>query len=140
MRDNAASFANGDNTRFTSSNICDFILLDDNTKTLFLIECKSTKSTSIPLTMLRENQINGLLEADKHNLITGLLVNFRNDNNDTFFVSISKFINMMKNSNKKSFNVKDLENINAIRILSNKKRTRYKYDIEKFMNEVITHN
>ena len=38
LRDNASSFANGTNTRFTSSNICDFILFDDMSKTLFLLE------------------------------------------------------------------------------------------------------
>ena len=137
LRDNASSFANGDNTRFTSSNICDFILLDDNTKTLFLIECKSTKSTSLSLSMLRENQIKGLFEATKHNLVAGLLVNFRNKDNDTFFIPIQEFINMLDTLNKKSFNLKDLENINAIRISSSKKRTRYSYDIAKFIKEVI---
>lgn len=115
-------------------------MFDDNTKTLFLVECKSTKSTSIPLTMLRENQISGLLEADKHNLIAGLLVNFRNDNNDTFFVTIQSFVNMMETLNKKSFNIKDLENIDAIRIMSSKKRTRYKYNVENFINEVVIHD
>ena len=64
LRDNASSFANGTNTRFTSSNICDFILFDDMSKTLFLLECKSTKGTSVSLSMLRDNQIKGLKEAD----------------------------------------------------------------------------
>lgn len=140
LRDNASSFANGENTRFASSNICDFILLDDNSKTMFLIECKSTKSSSIPLTMIRDNQIKGLSDAGKHNLIAGLLINFRNENNDTFFIPIQKFINMTNNTSKKSFNIKDLESINAIRVLSNKKRTRYNYQIDKFIKEVLTHN
>lgn len=137
LRDNASSFSNGTNTRFTSSNICDFILLDDLTKTLFLIECKSTKSTSVPLTMIRENQINGLLEASKHNLVAGILVNFRNADNDTFFLTISKYKNITENLNKKSFNIKDLINANAIRVGSTKKRTRYTYHIRDFIKEAI---
>lgn len=136
LRDNASSFANGTNTRFTSSNICDYILLDDITKTLFLIECKSTNGTSIPLAMIRENQIEGLKEASNHNLVAGLLVNFRNKRNDTFFILIDKYLKMMETLNKKSFNIHDLENISAARIESEKKRTRYRYNINKMIKEL----
>lgn len=104
-------------------------MLDDMTRTLFLIECKSTKSTSMSLKMLRDNQINGLQEASKHNLVAGILVNFRNENNDTFFISINEFVDMINKINKKSFNVKDLESIGAIRIESTKKRTRHTYNL-----------
>ena len=136
LRDNASSFANGTNTRFTSSNICDYILLDDTTKTLFLVECKSTNGTSIPLNMIRDNQIEGLKNASKHNLVAGLLVNFRNEKNDTFFIKIDRYLNMMKSLNKKSFNIHDIEEINAIRIESEKKRTRYRYNIKKMIKEL----
>lgn len=111
-------------------------MLDDNSKTLYLLELKSTKSTSIPLNMIRQNQIDGLLEASKHMLKAGIIANFRNENNDTFFIPIDCFINMIENINKKSFNIKDLENANAIRICSSKKRTRYRYDIDKFIKGV----
>lgn len=135
LRDNASSFSGGANTRFTSSNICDYIMLDDNSKTLFLLELKSTKNTSISLSMIRQNQIDGLLEASKHNLIAGFLVNFRNENNDTFFIDIGKFVEMLSGLNKKSFNVADLITYNAIRVESVKKRTRYKYDIAKLIEK-----
>ena len=136
LRDNASSFANGTNTRFTSSNICDYILLDDITKTLFLVECKSTNGTSIPLTMIRENQIEGLKDASKHNLVAGLLVNFRNEKNDTFFILMDKYLEMIESLNKKSFNIHDLEEIGATRIESEKKRTRYRYNINKMIKEL----
>lgn len=136
LRDNASSFANGDNTRFTSNNICDYIMLDDKTRTLFLIECKSTKNTSIPLSMVRDNQIKGLKEASEHDLVAGFLINFRNKDNDTFFVLIDEFLDMIGSINKKSFNIKDLENIGAIKIENNKKRTRYTYNIQKMINEL----
>lgn len=90
--------------------------------------------------MIRENQIKGLLEASEHCLIAGLLINFRNENNDTFFISISQFQNMIENLNKKSFNKEDLKNAKAIKILSNKKRTRYTYDIKNFIKEVIVND
>ena len=106
------------------------------TRTLYLIECKSTKGTSVPLSMIRNNQIEGLQEASKHNLVAGILVNFRNENNDTFFILIDEFIDMMNSINKKSFNIKDLESIGATRVEITKKRTRYTYNIEKLVGEL----
>lgn len=136
LRDNASSFSRGANTRFTSSNICDYIMYCDNTKDLFLIECKSTKSPAMSISMIRENQVEGLKDAAKHNLIAGFLVNFRNENNDTFFITIEKYTNMIENISKKSFNVKDLKLFGAIRVKCNKKRTRYNYDIKKMIDEI----
>ena len=136
LRDNASAFAGGENTRFTSSNICDYLLLDDKTRTLFLVECKSTKGTSIPLSMIRDSQIDGLKEASKHQLVAGLLVNYRNENNDTFFILIDEYLDLIESLGKKSFNVKDLIDIGATRIESEKKRTRYKYNIEKMIREL----
>jgi penicillin-binding protein-related factor A (putative recombinase) len=82
--------------------------------------------------MIRQNQIDGLLKASKHELIAGFLFNFRNKNNDTFFMLADDFCDMMEWIEKKSFNIKDLENKEngAIRVDSTKKRTRYTYDIE----------
>lgn len=136
LRDNASSFAGGQNTRFASSNICDFILLNDATKTLYLLELKSTKNTSLPLSMIRDNQIKGLQEASKHQLVGGLIVNFRNECNDTFFIAIDEFVHMIDTLNKKSFNISDLQSYNAIKIGCEKKRTRYKYNVEEFCNSV----
>lgn len=134
LRDNAASFGQSSSTRFASSNICDYIAYDDVSRILFLWELKSTKNTSIPLSMIRENQKKSLIEASKHNLVAGFICNFRNENNDTFFIEICDFVNMVENLNKKSFNIADLKNNNAIRINSFKKRTRYTYDIQSLIN------
>ena len=136
LRDNASSFSGGTNTRFASTNICDYIAFDDITRTLFLWELKSTKGTSIPLNMIRQNQIDGLLEASKHNLVAGFILNFRNENNDTFFITIDEFIDLTKSINKKSFNVKDLESIGAIHIESTKKRTRYTYNMSDLIYKI----
>lgn len=136
LRDNASSFANGSATRFTSSNICDYLLFDDISKTLFLIECKSTQGSSVPLSMIRDNQTKGLVDASKHNLIAGILINFRNDTNNTYFISIDNYVKMVNDINKKSFNIKDLLANNAIEIYSSKKRTRYTYDIQEMINKM----
>ena len=136
LRDNASSFAGGDKTRFTSSNICDCIIFDDKTRTLFLLECKSTKGTSIPLTMIRKNQVEGLAEAGRHYLVAGLLVNFRNESNDTFFIMIDDYIEMIDSIDKKSFNIKDLIANGAVRVECDKKRSRWKYNIEKLIKDM----
>ena len=86
--------------------------------------------------MIRQNQIDGLLESSKHNLVAGLIINFRNEYNDTFFITIDEFVDMTSSLNKKSFNVKDLESIGAIRIESTKKRTRYTYNISDLIKEI----
>lgn len=85
--------------------------------------------------MIRQNQIDGLLEASKHNLVAGLIINFRNENNDTFFILIDEFVDMINSINKKSFNIKDLESIGATRVESTKKRTRHTYNIENLVKE-----
>ncbi len=43
---------------------------------------------------------------------------------------------MINSIKKKSFNINDLENFGATKIESNKKRTRYTYDIQKMINEL----
>lgn len=86
--------------------------------------------------MLRDNQIKGLQEASKHNLVAGMLINFRNENNDTFFITIDEFTDMMRSINKKSFNIKDLESIGATHVESMKKRTRYTYNLKKMIEEL----
>lgn len=140
LRDNASSFAKGTNTRFTSSNICDYIAYDDLSRTLFLWELKSTGGTSIPLKMIRQNQIDGMLDASKHNLVAGFLFNYRDKNNDTFFMSINDFVGMLGIIQKQSFNVKDLLSNGAIRIENTKKRTRYTYNIQKLINDIKLEN
>ena len=133
LRDNAASFGKGSNTRFTSYNMCDYIMWDDNTKTFYCLELKSTKSTSFSLHCIRNNQIKELTEASKHDLIAVFIVNFINENNDTYFIEISDFNNMIKETQKKSFNIKDLERYNATYIKSKLKKTNYGYDVQDFV-------
>ena len=86
--------------------------------------------------MIRENQRKGLIEASQHCLVAGLLVNFRNANNDTFFILIDDYIDMVDNLDKKSFNIKDLMENGAVRVECDKKRSRWKYNIEKLINEM----
>ena len=135
LRDNAASFGGSTNTRFASSNICDYIMYHNKTRTLYLLEMKSTKSSSIPYTMIRDNQIKELTESSKHMLVAGFILNYREKQNATYFMLIDDFNDMKSELKKKSFNIEDLEKYGAIKINSTKKRTRYVYDIDGFIRE-----
>ncbi|MBQ0036828.1 MAG: hypothetical protein KBT35_07930 [Firmicutes bacterium] len=145
FNDNAASFGGSNNTRFTSTNECDYELFDPESRTLYFLELKSTLSS---LTFWREdfdgksfnikrNQILGLSKFSKYeNTVCGLVINFRSKElNDTFFVYIDEFVKYTNQLNKKSINYNDVIKMSPIKVQCNKKITRYKYDIDKFINE-----
>ena len=94
LRDNAASFSGSTNTRFASSNVCDYIMFHNKTRTLYLLEMKSTKSSSIPYTMIRDNQIKELTESSKHTLVAGFIFNYREKQNATYFMLIDDYNDM----------------------------------------------
>lgn len=145
LNDNAASWGNGTQTRFTSTNECDFLLFDCNTRTLNALELKTTSGS---LTYWREdfeekgkkknyqikkNQILGLEKWSKYLMNCGLIINFRNKDNRTFYIPINEFIKYTSTLNKKSINIDDVLNMNPIEIENTLMRTNYKYDIDKFL-------
>lgn len=83
--------------------------------------------------MIRKNQIEGLDKANNHILIAGFIFNFREKDNATFFMNIENFLQMQNDTSKKSFNIEDLNNYGALLISNSRKRTRYHYDIGKFI-------
>lgn len=149
FNDNAASFGCGSNTRFTSTNECDYELFDTKSRTLYFLELKTTlgsltywkeefddktKKTSF---QIKKNQIIGLSKFSKYNnTVCGFLINFRDtDTNNTYFIRIDDFLIYTNSINKKSINEKDVQNMNPIIIECKKMRTRYRYDIDKFIKE-----
>lgn len=147
LNDNAASWNNGTNSRFTSTNECDFILFNYKTKTLYALELKTTINS---LTFwrkdfeedgkkknfnIKKNQILGLKKWSKYWMNCGLVLNFRNKDNRTFFVTIDDFLNYTDKLDKKSINMNDVLQMNPIEIENKLMRTNYKYDLEKFLDE-----
>lgn len=148
LNDNAASWAGGANTRFTSRNECDYLLFDNNTRTLYALEMKSTKGTSFTFWredyedktkqqsfMIKKNQIQGLEKWSKHTMNCGFVFNLRSKNNNTYYVDIKDFINYSSTLDKKSINENDILQMNPIFIDNKIKRVRYGYDIEKFLQD-----
>jgi recombination protein U len=85
---------------------------------------------------IKRHQILGLRNASKYkNTICGFIINFRKVNK-TFFLSINQFDEMIKGLNKKSFNLDDTIQAGAILIEQTIKRTHYKYNIDKFINDM----
>ena len=148
LNDNAASWGNGTQTRFTSTNECDFLLFDCNSRTLSALELKTTSGS---LTYWREdfendgkkhsfqikkNQILGLQKWSRFLMNCGFIINFRNKENRTFFVSIDDFLEYTSTLNKKSINMDDVLKMNPIEIESSLLRTNYRYNIDKFLKEI----
>ena len=144
LNDSASSWNGGNGTRFTTTNECDFIMFDDNTRTLYGLELKSTIGS---LTYWREdfeskekkssfnikkNQIKGLQKFSKHLGVYGFVINFRNKSNKTYFVAVDEFVNYTNNLSKKSINIDDVLQMKPIEIESTLMRTNYKYDLQEF--------
>lgn len=147
LNDSPQAFKQSNLTRFTPQTPCDYIAFDTISRTLYCWELKSTKSKSISFDdinsdkeqgkMIHKHQILSLKNfAEFSNVKAGFLFNFRDEKNNmerTYYQDIIDFINMINKINKKSFNEIDLILNNAIKILGEKKRVNYVWDINGFL-------
>ena len=153
LNDAPQVFSKSNLTKFTKKNACDFILFDTNNRILIPIELKTTKYRSMSFddincddeqnNMIHKHQILGLMEFSKYdNVIPGFCFNFRDEKNDCercYFQRIEDFNCMIKQINKKSFNELDLLSVgNAIKIQGERKRSRYRWNIESLLNDITT--
>lgn len=85
--------------------------------------------------MIKKNQIKGLLESAQYKgVVSGFLLNFRRTNH-TYYFSINDFVELTSQLDKKSFNEDDVINHNGYLIEQELKRTNYKYNIQKFIDD-----
>lgn len=149
LKDTAQSYNNSKQTRFAWNNPCDFFVYNGISGQLFAIECKSTKYKSISFQvdksddsskMIKFHQIESLTDMSKYNgVVAGLLLNFRNDDNNeqrTYFIGIENFNNMKEKINKTSCNEMDLLLYGAMRISGEKKRVHYRWNIDEFLKNM----
>jgi penicillin-binding protein-related factor A (putative recombinase) len=85
--------------------------------------------------MIKKNQILGLQKASKHKIVCGLLLNFRQTTNHTYFIYIDDFFDYTSTLDKKSINENDVLNMNPILIEQTLKKVNYKYNVDKFLQE-----
>ena len=103
---------------------------------LYLLELKSTKGKSLPFNNIKKHQIDDLLWACEYaNTICGLVVEF-NDLTECYFIEIGRFKAFYDSTNRKSISVDYLRK-NGIKIGTEKKKINSKFDVKKFINNVI---
>lgn len=126
FRDSSGAWGNGDKTRFTPSNIADFLLVKSD-KVLFL-ELKSIKEKRLPLSNIRISQLNGLSEIRHRNIKAYFIVNFRSEEK-TYAITPKQILDFLEDQERKSIPLNWFEE-NAILIKQVKKKIRWKYDLE----------
>ena len=132
LRDGTASWGDQENTRFQASNIADCLIYNGR---LFLLELKSHKGKSLPLSAIRENQIKELTKASFFKgVVAGLIINF-SDLGRSFFVHIIEVDNFVKYEPRKSIPLAWCEQ-HGIEIQGKKARTRYTWNLQKWISEI----
>lgn len=126
--------------RFSSHSPCDFFIFDGSR--LWAVECKSfSGSCSFERTkedngIIHKHQIESLSAYSAYkNIVSGFLLDFRKTDN-TYFLSINDFNNMVACLNKKSFNEQDmLDMCKAYKIDKRKLKVNYRYNMKKLFTE-----
>ena len=123
----------GMNYRGTGSEADFLIYLYPN---LYLFELKSHKGKSIPFSCIRDSQLIGLSKASSFGgVYGGFIFNFR-DLERTFYIPIERVYAYMLQDDRKSFSITWCE-IVGIEVSQKKIRTRYVYNIEKLLNDIV---
>lgn len=134
FRDGSSSWGGNDKVRFQQTNICDCLMFDGDY--LYLLELKSTKGKSLPFNNIKKHQIDDLLWASEYvNTICGLVVEF-SDLTGCYFIEIGRFKAFYDSTNRKSIPIDYLRK-NGIKIGTEKKKINSKFDVKKFINDVI---
>ena len=134
FRDGSSSWGGNDKVRFQQTNICDCLMFDGDY--LYLLELKSTKGKSLPFNNIKKHQIDDLLWASEYaNTICGLVVEF-SDLTGCYFIEIGRFKAFYDSTNRKSIPIDCLRK-NGIKIGTEKKKINSKFDVKKFINDVI---
>ena len=146
LPDSAQSFGEKNNRlRFSRKNPFDYLIWDSLRRALFALELKSVAGKSISFEHTKEDkgdihnhQIVGLDEWNKYNgIICGFIIEFRQIET-TVFLDIDSFHRLVDSLPKKSFNMSDIKSsgVPHFVIPQKKMRTRYRYDMDKFLSEI----
>lgn len=134
FRDGSSSWGGNDKVRFQQTNICDCLMFDGDY--LYLLELKSTKGKSLPFNNIKKHQIDDLLWASTYsNTICGLVIEFSKIA-ECYFIEINKFKVFYESTSRKSMPIDYLEKY-GLKIDVERKKINSKFDVEKFINNVI---
>jgi recombination protein U len=99
---------------------------------LFLIELKTHKGKSIPIDKIRDNQLKGLYKAVQYKgVYGGFIINFR-DLEETYYIAVQDMIAFITSTERKSIPIEWCRDT-GVRIEQTKKRTRYTYNLSKWL-------
>lgn len=130
----AGGWSNGSNTRFTVKNECDAILFRE--PYLYMLEFKSHKGKSLPLSCISPNQLKQLKSFTKYDyVIAGFVINFR-DLEETYFIYADYVYQFAQEMERKSIPY-DFIRDRGHRVQQTKKKVRYTYDVEQMLIDVI---
>ena len=125
LNDSGGAWQGGDNARFTPSNICDFIVYNGN---LWLLELKSHKGKSLPLSCIRPKQLEGLVNASTKSVKAGFVINFR-DTEETYYVAAEAIDYFVKMETRKSIPLDWVKQFGVL-IPQKKKKVRFTYTLD----------
>lgn len=118
------------------NNPCDLIVYKDGTLNLF--ELKAIHGNTLNFkSHIRENQLYKLTEYSKINGVAAGIIVWFVDRDETLFIPI-QYINELIDNNKKSFNINNYDVTKVIEIQGIKKRIFFNYDLDTFLNNIIT--
>ena len=128
IKDSSSSWSNDKNSRFTSKEICDYIVFEG--RILYLVELKSHLGNSLPFTAIRENQLEGLCNINANFVLSYFIINMR-DKEKTYAIKASTVKEYIDTADRGRIPISFMES-NGILIPQQRKITRYKYDVMKF--------
>ena len=136
LKDSNNNWNRSENIRFAQNNIADAIMFYNGSffSYLFILEFKSHKGKSLPLTCIRDNQLREMTEASKKIGVRPILIVFFSDIEKCYALDIDDVNNFIKFCDRKSIPIEYFEN-NAKEIETIKLRTNYRYNIEKWLEE-----
>ena len=139
------------NSVFSWNNPCDFFMFDTHNREFWCLELKSTKqryitfedinSNKIQSKMIKKHQILDLKKFSNYDYVnSGFIFNFREDADNiqrSYYQDINSFLKMCNNINKSSFNEIDLIMNGAIKIIGDKLRVNYRWNIGQLIIDVL---
>lgn len=143
LRDSSQSFSGGELSKFSVKNPFDYILWDSKAHILYALELKSTKSDRIQFERKGDRKRNGIhwhqIDAlNKWNqfdgVIGGIIIEFRQIGK-VIFIHIDDFNKLSDTIDSVGFRISDLEKHNIPYTVIDRRfaKTKYKYDIDKFL-------
>ena len=137
LKDSASSYYGGNNNlRFSQNNIADAFMfyVGDFVATLLILEFKSHKGKSLPLTCIRDNQLKEMIAAKEKIGVIPMLIVFFSDFERCFSLEIKYVEKFIIENERKSIPLDYFEKYGT-EIEVNKLKTNYKYNVEKWLNE-----